>query len=135
MKRLVCPWRRLARGEAGATSVEFAIVALAAIVAIVGVIEFGRAIELRAQMAQAADVGVRRVLLDSTHEVSDLAIQDAVRDAFHRGNAQNLVVAVETEIINGRPYRTLRATYPFSLSIPGLARPIDLTVVRRTPVL
>jgi len=134
MKRLDTRRFGWLRATAGAASVEFAIIAMVAIATLLGVIEFGRAMDVRNQMAQAIDFGARKILLNPA--ATDAEITAAIKSAFYRGKAADLNVAAPvSETVNGRQYKVLQATYPFSLVIPGLGSPINLQVLRRVPVL
>lgn len=122
---------RLWRDERGAAAVEFAIICLPLILLALGVIEFGRAFNIQNDMAYAADVATRRLLLDGGTPATELQV--LARDAFTGGQPEQLYLT-----LGARPgetsTRTLQLTYPLTLSIPGLTREvIQLTLERRIP--
>jgi Flp pilus assembly protein TadG len=71
--------RRLRSCQAGSTAIEFAIVSLVLVLVTLGVIEFGRGLNIRNQLSQAADFGARKILIDKL--ISDSALEAAVRSA------------------------------------------------------
>lgn len=120
--------------EAGSTAVEFAIISLVLMLVSLGVIEFGRGLNVRNQLSQAADYGARQILTNSL--VSDSALETTVRSAFNAGAGNALTVTIGAEAVNGAPYRTITLSYPFTPLIPGLSSgTINLTLARRTPVI
>lgn len=132
MKRLMTALRHLHRCDYGSAAVEFSLVSLVLILAILGTIEIGRALNVRNQLAQAADFGTRKLLIDKL--ISDTALETSVRDAFREGSNALLSVTIGTETVNGVPCRTITLNYPFSSLLPGLtATPINLSLARRAP--
>lgn len=118
--------------ERGAVAVEFSIVGLVLILAVLGTIEFGRGLNVRNQLSQAVDYGVRRLLVDKT--ISNSALESSIRDAFQAGPNAQLVVTIEAETLNGVPCRTIVLNYPFNLLLPGLSgTPINFSLARRIP--
>jgi Flp pilus assembly pilin Flp len=119
MRALATARRRFARNQRGAAAIEFAIICLPLILLAVGVIELGRAFNIRSNMAYAADVGTRRMLVDSA--TPDTELKALVRDAFTGGPPDDLGIDLGTALVGERTVRTLRLTYPLSLSIPGIS--------------
>jgi hypothetical protein len=125
---------RLARCNGGAAAVEFAIIAWALIFVCLGVIEFGRGLHVRNEMAFAADHAARMLLTDPT--VSDVRLKEEVENWFMDSGSADFIVEfgpVETDAA-GLKSRTMLLQYPFSLLIPKLSDTITLTVSRRVPV-
>lgn len=119
------PWR----DERGAAAVEFAIISLPLILLALGVIEFGRAFNIQNDMAYAADVATRRLLLDGSTSATEL--QALVRDSFTGGQPEQLDLTLGTD---GSGTITLQLTYPLTLSVPGVTSEIiRLTLERRIP--
>lgn len=125
--------RRLRDCSSGATALEFAIVSLFLVLTVIGVIDFGRGFNARNDMAHAADVGARTLVIDPT--ASDDALEQAIRDAFAGSNPDLLAVSIATETVDGASYRAVTIGYPLSLHIPGFQdSPLQLNVERRIPV-
>ncbi|WP_163266827.1 TadE/TadG family type IV pilus assembly protein [Chelativorans alearense] len=132
------PLSQLAKSQSGAAAVEFAIVCLPLLLLCLGVVEFGRAFFVRNDLAYAADVAARKVLigqipLDASLSEATVALDGAVRGAFG-GDGNLLQVTVETETVDGVQYRTLSIRYPFTFLVPGVSdSPFALSVSRRIP--
>ena len=127
-------FRNLRYCRAGSTSVEFAIICTILVLATFGVIEFGRALNVRNQLAQAADYGARKILIDT--KISDSALESEIRSAFAATAPTLLQVTIGTETVDTLPFRTVTLSYPFTLLIPGvLSGAINLRLARRTPVI
>lgn len=125
--------RRFRSCHAGSTAVEFAIVSLVLMLVAVGIIEFGRGLNVRNQLSQAADYGARQILTNK--QVSDSTLETTVRSAFSAGAGDELTVTIGTEAVNGVQFRTITLSYTFIPLIPGLSSgTINLTLARRTPV-
>lgn len=130
MRALATARRRFARHQGGAAAIEFAIICLPLILLAVGVVELGRAFNIRNDMAYAADVGTRRMLVDGA--TPDVELEALVRDAFTGGPPEDLGIDLGTVLVGERTVRTLRLTYPLSLSIPGISSSvITLDLERR----
>lgn len=120
--------------EAGSTAIEFAIISLVLILVSVATIEFGRGLNVRNQLSQAADYGARKILTNAL--ISDSDLETTVRSAFSAGAGDALTVTIGTEAINGVQFRTITLSYPFMPLIPGLSNgAISLNLARRTPVI
>lgn len=133
MRRRSSPFTRSASCDAGSVAVEFSIVCLALIALALGTIEFGRGLNYRNQLSQAADFGARRILLNPA--ISDDAVKTEVRSAFIAGDPALLTVALGVEVVDGMQFRTISMSYPFTPLIPLFSPDtISLTVARRTPV-
>lgn len=126
-------FRRLGSCQAGSTAVEFAIISLVLVLVTLGVIEFGRGLNIRNQLSQAADYGARKILTDK--QISDSALETTVRSAFSAADGGVLTVTIGAESVNGVQFRTITLSYPFTPLIPGLSSgQINLSLARRTPV-
>ncbi len=129
-------WRKrgLRSDESGSVAIEFAIVSLAFILVSLGILEFGRALNTRNQLSQAADYGSRKILTVSG--ISNSAVEAELKSAFKAGDPSRLAINITSEIVDGAAFRVVTMTFPFTLLIPGLTRnAISLSVTRRTPVL
>ncbi len=126
--------QRFRKCEDGSTALEFAIVSLLMVVVSVGVIEFGRGLDVRSKLSYAADVGARKVLIDST--TTDSAMANIVRSAFTGLKPQLLQVTVTQETVNGVSFRLLSVSYPLSPLVPNITKKlINIAVARRVPTL
>ena len=123
----------LSRCERGAASVEFAMVGLMAIILFLGILEFGRGLYMRHEMSYAMDLGVRRILTNPT--IANAAVETIIREAFGAGPVGSLLITFGTLTVDGVEFRTILATYPVTLLIPGLAnRNITLKIDRIIPL-
>lgn len=120
----------LIRCPSGAAAIEFAMVGLLLVCLLLATIEFGRALFLYNQMARAADIATRHVLLDPPETSSDLErLETAIRDslAIRSGDFQvELQLPTEARVIP----MTLRQ--PLSLLVPDLVQKnLTMTVNRQ----
>ena len=127
--------RRLRSCQTGSTSVEFAIVSLVMMSAAFGVVEIGRALNVRNQLSQAADFGSRKVLTNKL--IADSPLEAAVRSAFSAGSASALTVTLGSETVNGLQFRTIALSYAFTplVKLSSNSTALTLTVNRRTPLI
>ena len=125
------PWTRLAADESGGVGIEFAIVSVALLLLSLGTFEFGRAFQMRGQLAFAADVAAREILKDGAAASSD--VETKVRSRFHGPAPDRLLVSVGDMDADG--FRTVSLSYPFTLLIPQLANgTLTLRASERVPV-
>jgi Flp pilus assembly protein TadG len=126
---------KLIRAESGAVALEFAIVSMAMVLVSLGVVEFGRALEVRNQLTFLADKAARQILNDSS--VTDAEVEADIRAKFDGPNPQLLEVVVEQDLVtdsDGAKYRNVEVSYPFTLLIPQLSTStITLTATERVP--
>ena len=127
--------RRLATAEDGGVALEFAIISMALILFSLGVIEFGRALQVRNQLTFLADRAAREVLKNS--DITDTALEEKIKAGFQGGNRDLLSVDVaqDTETdADGTTYRNVEISYPFTLLIPQLSSStITLKATERVP--
>jgi Flp pilus assembly protein TadG len=122
---LVQRWRR---NEAGAAALEFAIVAAAFIVVSIGLVEFGRALQVRNEMAFAMDRGARIVHIN--HNAEPEVIKSAILNAFSLYDKNKLAIdiAEESEAV------VVSLSYPLEIFIPGFAGTVNIGMPpRRVP--
>ena len=124
---------RFRRCRSGTAAIEFAIVGLVFIMLCIGVIEFGRALNVRSDMARAVDVAERSILLNK--DATEAAIATSLSEAFDRGDRSLLTVAAPVEVVLGKSYRRIQATYPMQLILVGAPEtPIVFSIIRRVPI-
>lgn len=125
--------RRAAGCDSGVAAIEFALVGLLAISLILGIIEFGRALFIRNELAFAADIAARKVLLDPPETSSDLeGIEATIREAVTFDRDQ-LEVELQLPSSDGIMQITLRQ--PLTLLVPGLhGNGITLSLDRQIPL-
>lgn len=124
--------RRLRRDQRGQAALEFAIIAMALILVSIGIVEFGRALQVRNELSFAADFAARQILTNPN--ISDATVENKIRSVFKGYDSSQLSVVLGTETADGLNFRTVALSYPFTLLIPGLADPgVTLKVSRRTP--
>ena len=125
--------RRFRRCRSGATAVEFAIIGLIFLMLCIGIIEIGRAFNVRSSMLHAVDMATRTVLLNSS--ATEEAISTALRDSFHTGDPSLLKIFVATETISGQPYRRLEVSYPLEIILVGFPEQmLSFSVSRLIPM-
>jgi Flp pilus assembly protein TadG len=120
--------------EDGAAAVEFAIVSSVLIVLCLGIMQFGMALQVRNEMARAADKAVRVVMLNP--DLSDADFKAEVYKALPHYSKERLSLETGQTTIDATEFRTLEVGYALGVFVPGLpADAITLTVNRQTPVL
>ena len=126
---------RLVRADDGAVALEFAIVSMAMVLLSLGVIEFGRALQVRNQLTFLADRAARQILNDSS--ITDAEVEAAITAEFDGANPELLEVVVAEDLetdIDGAKYRNVEVSYPFTLLIPQLSSSIiTLPALERVP--
>jgi len=126
-------FRRAVRCDSGVAAIEFAFVGLLAISLILGVIEFGRALFIRNELAFAADIATRKVLLDPPKTSSDLDRLEATIREVITFDGDRLEVELQLPSSDGIMPITLRQ--PLNLLVPGLYDGgITLSLDRQIPL-
>lgn len=128
-------WRpraaRFRADEEGGVAIEFAIVSMALVLLSLGTLEFGRALEVRNQLAYVADIGAREILKDGGADAAD--VEAIVREAFNASSPELLQVQIDP--VDAEGFRTVSLSYPFVLLIPTLySGAIMLNTSERVPV-
>jgi len=112
--------------DAGATAVEFAFVLPVLIGMVMGIAEFGRALQVYNQLAHAASQASRIVMIDAT--AADSVIQSRLNDTLDDLDPDRLSVALATATAGGRLYRVISLTYQFEFFTNQIVPvPINLT--------
>ena len=107
---------KFARDQRGTTAVEFALVLPFFLMAVLGTIEFGRALAAWNDASRALSQAVRDINLDpskTTNQVSAL-LKKYLVDA----GAKDVSVSVTSTTISGADYMKITASFPFNLTIP-----------------
>lgn len=124
---------RFRNDDGGATAVEFAIICFPLLLVSLGVVEFGRALNVRNDLAFAADFAVRSVLTDAT--VSNPDLDSTIRASFTGNSPELLQIDFGTATEAGVSFRTLAIAYPFDFVVPGVSENgMTLSVSRRIPL-
>jgi Flp pilus assembly protein TadG len=136
MKRVLSGLMRLRRAESGATALEFAIVASAFVVVAMGIIEFGRSLQVRNEMAYAMDWGARTVLMNASASEADIA--DAIKARFNSYDTDKLTITIldESAACSGggtMEARALTLAYPLQIFIPGFTGTLEMSLQRIVP--
>lgn len=124
-------FRRMGSCQAGTTAVEFAIVGMVLILVVLGVIEFGRGLNIRNQLSFAADFAARMIL--TNRDISDSDLESKMRSIFNAAAPEALQITFGTETVNGVQFRIVSVSYPFVPLVPG-TQSLNLSVARRTPL-
>lgn len=132
---MTCPaqFRPVARCTSGVAAIEFAMVGLLAISLILGIFEFGRALFLRNQLAFAADIATRKILLNPPATGSDLEHLEAViRDSITFDQSE---LQVELGLPSVERIMSITLRQPLTLLVPDLyQKSIMLSVDRQIPL-
>jgi Flp pilus assembly protein TadG len=118
--------RHWQRNEEGATALEFAIVATAFIVVAIGILEFGRALQVRNEMAFAIDRGARELVLNA--EVDEAAIRAAIMNSFNSYSKDKLSIQFSDDSSEAI---TVELSYPLEMFIPGFTGTLNVTLAPR----
>ena len=123
----------LRRDEEGASAVEFAIVCSIFIAMCIAIVQFGMALQIRNDLAQAADRGARLIVLNP--DATDQDLETQVEALLASYNSANLLVDVGEATINSIEYRTVTINYQIQIAIPGLPLNVmTLNASRQVPV-
>jgi Flp pilus assembly protein TadG len=123
----------LRRDERGASAVEFAIVCSIFIALCIAIVQFGLALQVRNDLAQAADRGARLIVLDP--DATDEALETKVKAFLPSYDSASLVVDVGEEAVGSTDYRIVTITYQMQIAIPGFPLNVmTLNASRQVPV-
>lgn len=121
--------RRFARHNGGAAAIEFALIGLPLIILFIGLLEFGRGLHFRSALNEAADRAQRAVLVDQA--LSNAELETKIRDGFHAGPSDDLMIAHGATELNGLDYRRVDLSFDMRLLLPTpLGRDITLSTDR-----
>lgn len=120
---------RLTKCDFGATAVEFALVAWIFILFVLGIIEVGRALDVRNQISRSVDAGARTLLVPKSANLQGDA-ETAAKAALTTADPADLSVVLGTEAVDGLNYRKLTVSYPFKPLLAGIISPVTLSVER-----
>jgi Flp pilus assembly protein TadG len=124
---------RLRKADDGSAAVEFALVAMAALVVFLGIIEFGRVLYMRNEISYAIDRAARKILVNPA--VINSEVEEILRNAITFGAPADLKITFGSETVETVPFRTLLINYPVTLLIPNLTNnKFTLSVERRVPL-
>ena len=127
--------RRFVTEQDGGVALEFAIISMALVLLSLGIVEFGRALQVRNELTFLADRGAREILKNSA--VTDAAVEATITSGFKGPRKELLSVEVEQDTVedaDGTTYRNIEISYPFTLLIPQLSSStITLTATERVP--
>ena len=126
-------FHRAVRCDSGVAAIEFAFVGLLAISLILGIIEFGRALFIRNELAFAADIATRKALIAPPKTSDDLdRLEATIREAI-TFNRDQLKVELQLPSSDGVMQITLHQ--PLTLLVPGLyENGITLSLERKIPL-
>lgn len=123
---------RAAKCERGAAAVEFAIISMVLISLCVGIVDFGRTLYVKNQLAFLADQATRSVLVNPA--ITNAQLQATLEADFNAGDPDDLAVNIAAETVAGTSFRVITISYPMTLFIPNLtSKNISLDVTRRVP--
>jgi hypothetical protein len=105
----------------------------ALITLVIGILWLGWVLQIRNDLAQAADRGVRYVVMQPT--ASNQAVQAEVTARLVGYSTSNLSVLVDNQAVGTNSFRRIRVSYVIPVTVPGVSSPITLNVSRLTPTL
>lgn len=120
--------RRLGPATAGATAVEFAMIAVVLFVTLVGVIEIGRYVWTASTLERATQEAARYAYTGA----SDAQITQLVNSSLTGLDPGAVTVSVAAETVSGNSYKTIQASFVFSSAMSII--PIKGTITRRSRV-
>ena len=125
-------WRRNTEGTA---AIEFAIVIPVLALAILGIIECGRAYYIRSNITHAVDEASRYAMVYIS--ASDETIEGRVTQELVAAPANEVAVDVQTQVTDGKSYKVIVADYTFRSSVGGIVglANIPIHVAATVPVL
>jgi len=139
MMRPLAKLRRIHGAEDGTTALEFAIVGSLFVIVCMGVIEFGRSLQVRNEMAYAMDWGARTVLMDASVDAADITA--AIKERFDSYDKDQLTIVVADESMSctvdgeagSMDARAVTIAYPMKIFIPGFTGTLEMTLERVVP--
>jgi hypothetical protein len=120
----------ISRCASGAAAIEFAVIASVLVFVCLGVVELGRGLHVRSEIAFVADLAARKILI--TPDVSDADLQLLADEAYTGPRPQDIDLTAPVDA--GGASRTVTVQYPFSFLIPSISDTFDITVSRRVPL-
>jgi len=124
---------RCLRSEDGAAAIEFAIVGSVFIVLCLAILQLGWTLQVRNNIAQAADAAIRSIIIDPDANDSDLEAH--VYSALAEYDPARLHVEAGEDTVEAIAFRTLTVEYDMALAIPHFPSDlVTLSVSRRTRV-
>lgn len=132
MITLIQRWRRNTEGTA---AIEFAIVVPVLALAILGIIECGRAYYIRSNITHAVDEASRYAMVYVS--ASDATIKQRAEQQLVAVPANAVTVNVQTEVSGGKNYKVIVADYTFRSSVGGIVglANVPIHVAATVPVL
>lgn len=122
--------RAFLRDCRGAAALEFALVGLPFILLILGLIEFGRVLHVKAALDAAADRAQRVVLIDPATTDADLDTQ--ILTNLNNLEIENLTVRHAVETVSETEYRLVTLVYDMVLVVPmSFGSTVSLVADRR----
>lgn len=109
---------RLVRDERGGTALEFAIVATAFFLTVLGTIEFGRLLFFRSALSGAVSASTRELLLDASADAS--LLETVVLAQMPSAAADRLTVTVTDVTQDGIDFQRVSAAYNFEFILDTL---------------
>lgn len=119
---------RLAGATSGAVGVEFAMISVVLIMALMGVVEIGRAVWVVQTLERAAQNAARYAYTG----VTDAEIEARVDEALIDLDPSVVTKSVTPETVDGIAYKTIRVSYAFEPLVPMV--PIEATIARSARV-
>lgn len=127
------PHKSIRQDQSGAAAVEMAFVLPMFLLLVMGIIEFGRAYWVMNSMQFALDEAGRYAMLHSA-TATDSDIVATARNNLYGLDPNSFTVTSASQTVSGVVYKTITASYPFSLVAPGVLPYGDFTLTRSTSV-
>lgn len=132
------------RDDQGAAAVEFAIMSIALVILLVGMMEISRVVWVIQSMDRATQNAARSRFADSTVSDSTLANQlitslaetglgGATASCTSPTTPNELIACVQAETVDGADYLTIKAEYLWESLIPFVPTTVTLSRYSRVP--
>lgn len=122
------PVPRLLACAGGAVAVEFAMISLVLLTALLGVFEAGRAMWVVHTLQRATEDAARLAFTGATDAQIDAAVSEGLADL----DEDSVGKSIAAETVDGVSYKTITASFDFKPLLPLI--PIEATITRRSRV-
>jgi hypothetical protein len=126
-------FQRISCCASGTAAIEFAMVGILVVSLVLGIFEFGRALLVRNQLAYAADVSTRQILLNPPRTVHDLERLESTIRSLMTVDQSGLEIELDLPSVDGIVPIALRQN--LRLMVPGLSgKKVAITINRKVPL-
>lgn len=138
-------WARRLRDDRGAAAVEFAIMSIALMILLVGMMETARVVWVVQSLDRAtqnvarsrfANTSITNAALATqlVSSLSETGLNNAAESCVSPTSADGLIACVQTETVDGADYLTIKAEYRWEALIPFVPAKATLSRYSRVPL-